>query len=101
MEQKSQPGDPEQALTKPVFYDGEYRPFGDLGAADARKLGEELRGAGSWGPMSRVGSVAQAWEELAAQLESGDGERVKDLDSEQVVAFARRLWILPPPGGFL
>jgi hypothetical protein len=101
MEQKSQPGDLEQALAKPVSYDGEYRPFGGLAAADARKLGDELRAAGSWGPMSRVAGVAQAWGELAEEIEAADGERVRDLDPKRVVAFARRLWILPPPGGFL
>ncbi len=95
------PQDGEDPLAKPVFLDGEYRPFGELGPADARRLGEELRSTGSWGPLSKVAGVAQAWGELAAELEGAEGERVGDLPAERVVDFARRLWILPPPGGFL
>jgi hypothetical protein len=91
----------EEALAKPVSCDGEYRPFGELGPAAARRLGEELRSTGGWGPLSKAAGVAQAWQELAEEIENGDGEQVRDLAPERVVEFARRLWVLPPPGGFL
>ncbi len=95
------PGSAERALSTPVFCDGEYRPFRELGPAESRLLAEQLRSAGSWGPLSRVAGVAQAWLELAEAIEESGGERVGELASEQVVAFARRLWIVPPPGGLL
>ncbi len=90
-----------RALAAPVFCQGGYRPFGELGAAEARALAEQLRAAGSWGPMSKVAGVAQAWLQLAEAIEDGGRERVAELDCEQVLTFARRLWILPPPGGLL
>jgi hypothetical protein len=95
------PAEAEDALEKPVSLSGEYRPFGELGPDDARRLSTELRSTGGWGPLSKAAGVAQAWQELAEEIENGDGERVRDLAPERVVEFARRLWVLPPPGGFL
>jgi hypothetical protein len=105
-EQVAEPADKsasdlERALAEPVFCSGAYRAFGQLGASEARALAEELKTAGSWGPMSKVAGVAQSWRELAEAIEESGRQRVGELGPEQVLIFARRLWILPPPGGLL
>jgi hypothetical protein len=94
-------GDEQDPLATPVFCDGEYRPFGELSAADARRRGEELAEAGSWGPLAKVAGVANAWRELAGLMEAGGVARVADLEREQALAFARRLWVVPPRGSLL
>lgn len=96
-----QRSDHSRALAEPVFIGDEYRPFGELGPADARRLSSQLRSAGGWGPMSKVGSVAIGWGELAKLLEAEGAGTVSELDPTVVVEFARRVWVLPPLGGFL
>jgi hypothetical protein len=93
--------DLDRALAEPVFCSGVYRPFGELGAADARALAEELKAAGGWGPMSKVAAVARSWSELAKLIETEGAATVGELDPAQIVELARRTWVLPPPGGLL
>ena len=100
-EESRQQSEHARALSEPVFVGDEYKPFGQLGPADARRLNTELQAAGSWGPMSKVGSVAVGWRELADRLEEEGVDRVAELDPDAAVEFARRLWVLPPPGGLL
>lgn len=84
------------------LHDGErYRPFGELTAADARAQAERLGGLAGWGPLDRVRPVAEAWRELAAELERARAASVADLDPGLVVAFASRLWLTEPPGGLI
>jgi hypothetical protein len=90
-----------EALAKPVYCGDSYIPFGDLRVTEARQLGTELGSVGSWGPMTKVGSVARSWQELADELEEAGAERVSDLPADQAAEFAERLWILPPGGGLL
>ena len=85
----------------PVFCAGAYKPFGEIGIADARSRAEELGEAGSWGPLAKVAGVASAWGELADRLKADGVTRVADLDREQALAFARRLWVVPPRGSLL
>lgn len=89
------------ALAKPVYCGEAYIPFGELGAAEARQLGAELGSVGSWGPMTKVGSVARSWQELAEAIEAAGAEKVADLPADQAADFAERLWILPPGGSLL
>jgi hypothetical protein len=90
-----------EALAKPVYCGETYIPFGELGVTEARQLEAELGSVGSWGPMSKVGSVARSWRELAEAIEHAEVETVAGLDPEQALDFAKRLWILPPDGGIL
>src|SRR5689334_22570612 len=96
-------GEGEDHLLGHELYVGDrYRRFGELTAADARAQAAELAGAGSWGPMANVAGVAQAWRELAAELERlGAEATVAQLDPELRERFARRLWVLPPGGSLL
>ena len=93
--------DEQDPLATPVFCAGDYKPFGEIGIADARSRAEELGEAGSWGPLAKVAGVASAWGELADRLKAEGASRVADLDREQVVSFARRLWVVPPRGSLL
>jgi hypothetical protein len=93
--------DLDRALAEPVFCSGAYRPFGQLGASEARALAAQLKAAGSWGPMSKVAGVAQGWSELAVLIEAVEAATVAELDPDQIVKMARRTWVLPPPGGLL
>ena len=89
-------------LAREVHVGGAYRRFGELTAADARAQAEDLAGAGSWGPLARVAGVAQAWRELAAELErAGPEATVAALDPESRERYARRLWVVPPGGSLL
>ena len=93
--------DQHDPLSTPVFCAGAYKPFGEIGIADARGRAEELREAGSWGPLAKVAAVASAWVELADRMKADGVTRVSYLDREQALAFARRLWVLPPGGSLL
>ncbi len=95
--------DPEPPpLEREVYVGGSYRRFGELTAADARAQAAELAEAGGWGPMTRVAGVAQAWRELAEELErAGEGATVAALEQETRERYAHRLWVLPPGGSLL
>lgn len=95
-------GDGEDPLRRLVYVGGAYREFGGLTAADARAQAAELADAGGWGPLARVAGVAQAWRELAAELERlGAGSTVDALDAATGERYARRLWVEPPGGSLL
>jgi hypothetical protein len=95
-------GEGENPLRRQVYVGGVYREFGGLTAADAHAQAAELAGAGSWGPLARVAGVAQAWRELAAELERlGEGSTVAALDPATRARYARRLWVEPPRGSLL
>jgi hypothetical protein len=90
-----------KALQEPVFCDGAYKPFGQMTVADVRSRAEELGEAGSWGPMAKVAGVAAAWRDLAAAMRQAGAASVGELDSEAALAFARRVWVVPPRGSLL
>jgi hypothetical protein len=95
-------GEDENPLRRRVYVGGAYREFGGVTAADARAQAAELADAGSWGPLAKVAGVAQAWRELAAELERlGEGSTVAALDPETGAGYARRLWVEPPRGSLL
>jgi hypothetical protein len=94
--------EPPNALDRTVFCGGSYKRFGALTAVDAREKAEELGAAGGWGPLTRVAGVAQAWRELAAELDrAGAGSTVAALDAATAERYAGRLWVLPPGGSLL
>jgi hypothetical protein len=90
-----------EPLTEKVFCDGDYKPFGEVTAADARRRSEELGEAGSWGPMARVAGVSLAWRELADELRQSGSACVSELDPATALTFARRVWVVPPRGSLL
>ncbi|OJU86278.1 MAG: hypothetical protein BGO11_02565 [Solirubrobacterales bacterium 70-9] len=85
-----------------MYLGDSYREFGEVTAVDARTQAAELAAAGSWGPLARVAGVAQAWRELAIELERvGEGSTVAALDEATRTRYARRLWVEPPGGSLL
>ncbi len=93
--------DTDKALEEKVFCDGEYKQFGAMTVADARLRSEELREAGTWGPLAKVASVALAWRELASEMTACGAATVAELDSERALVYARQLWVVPPRGSLL
>jgi hypothetical protein len=89
------------ALSRPVFTDGAYKPFGEFTLPDVQARAAELSAAAGWGPMARVGGVARGWSELGRAMSAAGAERVGDLDPEAAVRFARKLWVVPPGGSLL
>jgi hypothetical protein len=88
--------DRELILGREVFIRNANRPFGEITLADARKRAEELRAVTGWGPTVRVAPVARAWRELAIAMERSGAGVVRDLDTEQVIELAPKLWVVLP-----
>ena len=80
--------------------DGEYRPFGELTADDARALAAALRGVTGGGLDAKVGPVRAGWIELAKLLDASGGPRSPISTREDVARFAERLWVTPPAARF-
>jgi hypothetical protein len=91
----------EQILAERVFAGGRSKPFAELTHADVEARAQELRSATGWGPTARVGSVALAWRELARLMSDRGAQSVGDLDPEELVGRAQKLWIVPPGGSLL
>jgi hypothetical protein len=83
-------------LEQTVYMRGANRPFGELTRQDVRDRADELRAAVGWGPTARVAPVAQAWRELAIEMEREDAGSVAGLPHDIVVKLAPRLWIVAP-----
>ncbi len=95
-------GDEGDPLRRRVYLGDSYREFGGVTAVDARAQAAELAAAGTWGPLAKVAGVAQAWRELAVELErAGEGSTVASLDPASRERYARRLWVEPPGGSLL
>jgi hypothetical protein len=88
--------DHELILGREVFIREANRPFGELTLADARERADELRAVTGWGPTVRVAPVARAWRELAIAMERSGVDVVRDLDSEEVIELAPKLWVVLP-----
>jgi hypothetical protein len=93
--------DADDPLAQPVYADGAYKPFGEFTLADVQARAAELKAATGWGPTARVGGVARGWSELSRTMSGAGAARVADLDHETAVAFARKLWVVPPGGSLL
>ena len=91
----------DDALDRPVFAGGAYKPFGRFTLADVEARAQELADATGWGPTARVATVARGWSDLARAMRDAQAATVADLDHEISIAFARRLWVTPPGGSLL
>ena len=90
-----------KALTATVFIRGANRPFGELTREDAEFRGAELKATVGWGPTAKVAPIARGWRELAMELQSAGVATVGELPAETVLAFAPKLWVVPPRGSLL
>jgi hypothetical protein len=90
-----------EIVKQTVFINGANVPFGELTVDQVRARADELRAAIGWGPTARVAPVARAWRELTMAMERAGAETVSELDPEQVVELAPRLWVVPPGGTLL
>ncbi len=85
-------------LERMVFIREANRPFGEVTLADARDRADELRAVTGWGPTVRVAPVARAWRELTIVMERSGADCVRDLDTEDVLELAPKLWVVLPGG---
>ena len=79
-----------------VFSRGANRPLAELTVEDVRARADELRAATGFGPTARVAPVAQAWRQLAAELERAGAATVAELDAERLAPLVPRLWVTMP-----
>jgi hypothetical protein len=88
-------------LRQTVFIRGANRPFGEVTREDAQFRGAELKATVGWGPTAKVAPIARAWRELSMELQSAGVNTVGELPREAVLAFAPKLWVVPPRGSLL
>ena len=93
--------DLDYVIKQTVFIRGANRPFGEVTREDAQFRGAELKATVGWGPTAKIAPVARAWRELSIELESAGVDTVGELPSETVLAFAPKLWVVPPRGSLL
>ena len=77
------------------------KPFGEFTLAEVEARAQELREATGWGPTARVGAVAREWGALARWMTEHGAKSVGEVDSEELVSRAQKLWIVPPGGSLL
>lgn len=90
-----------RVLGQTIFIRGANRPFGEVTREDAEFRGAELKATVGFGPTARVAPIANAWRELARELQQAGVETVGELPRETVLAYAPKLWIVPPRGSLL
>ncbi len=88
----------ERVLAQSVYVPGGSRPFGELTAEAVRARAAELKAVTGFGPTAKVGAVARAWAELAAELQQQGAASVAQLPAEKVLSLAPRLWVSMPLG---
>ncbi|HWF72091.1 MAG TPA: hypothetical protein VG186_02030 [Solirubrobacteraceae bacterium] len=88
-------------IKQTVFIRGANRPFGELTRDDAQFRGAELKATVGWGPTAKVAPIAQAWKQLAIELDGAGVQTVAELPRETVLAYAPKLWVVPPRGSLL
>jgi len=88
-------------LAERVFAGGRSKPFAEVTLAEVEARAQELREVSGWGPTARVGSVAREWGALARSMAEQGAESVGQLEPEELVARAQKLWIVPPGGSLL
>ena len=90
----------EDPLTRPIHIGGANKTFAEVTLADARSQATQLKSVAGWG-MTRVMPVARAWADLVRMMEQAGVERVEELDTDSMMAMARKLWIISPKGDSL
>jgi hypothetical protein len=88
-------------LKQTVFIRGANRPFGEVTREDAEMRGAELKATVGWGPTAKIAPIARGWRELSMDLQSTGVNTVAELSREKVLAYAPKLWIVPPRGSLL
>jgi hypothetical protein len=88
-------------MKQTVFIRGENRPFGEVTRDDAQLRAAELKATVGWGPTAKVAPIARGWRELSMELQSAGVQTVGELPRETVLAFAPKLWVVPPRGSLL
>lgn len=91
----------ERVLTQTLYIRGANRPFGEVTREDAEFRGAELKAAVGFGPTAKVAPIASGWRELSRELERAGVRTVGELPRETVLAYAPKLWIVPPGGSLL
>lgn len=97
------PGDDalDRILAEPIYAGDAYKPFREMTVGEVEARAEELGGAGGFGPMQRVASIASVWKGLGEAMRREEAATVADLDRETLRSRADRLWVVPPGGSFL
>ncbi|HEX2416074.1 MAG TPA: hypothetical protein VHJ37_12760 [Thermoleophilaceae bacterium] len=98
---ESGPTDAAEILAEQVFAGGRSKPFAELTRAEVEARAQELREVSGWGPTARVGSVAREWGALARLMAEQGADSVAEVDPEELVQRAQKLWIVPPGGSLL
>lgn len=94
--------DPGKTALDAEVYAGEgYKRFGDLTAADAKLLADQLSGHSGGGLEKATTPVAMAWRQLAKRLEETGAGSVSDLPSDEVKHVAQSVRVIPPGGSWL
>jgi hypothetical protein len=75
-------------------------PFGELTLAQVQARAAQLRESVGWGPTAKVGPVARAWEQLAADMAAAGVETVAAY-GQPAADMAQALWVIPPGGSLL
>ncbi len=88
----------ERLLATRLYIGEADRCFGEVTLAEAGARADELRAAVGWGPTVRVAPVARAWRELAIAMERSRAAAVRDLEAEELMELAPRLWVVLPGG---
>jgi hypothetical protein len=88
-------------LAEPVFAGGRSKPFAEVTLEEVQARAQELREASGWGPTARVGSVAREWGALGRLMAEHGAKAVGDVDPEEIVKRAQKLWVVPPGGSLL
>ncbi|HWC87606.1 MAG TPA: hypothetical protein VG388_13795 [Solirubrobacteraceae bacterium] len=88
-------------IKQTVFMRGANRPFGEITRDDAQLRGAELKATVGYGPTAKVAPIAHAWKQLAEELASAGVPTVSELPRETVLAYAPKLWVVPPRGSLL
>jgi Fe-Mn family superoxide dismutase len=83
-------------LVRPVSIGGTDKQFGNITMDEARAQAAELKALAGWGPMAKVGAVANGWSDLAQTMKKRSAVTVADLDPGIVESSAKELWIIPP-----
>ncbi len=90
-----------EARARTVHIGDTDTPFAQITSAQARAQAAELKSAGTFGPLQRVVKVAMAWGELARVIEAAGASTVGELDDEEVLRWAERVWVIAPEGGMI
>jgi hypothetical protein len=91
----------EELLSRQVYVEDRYVPFGELTPDDARRLAEKFSGLSGGGLEAKVAPIGRAWRDLADLMVESGADRVADLGAERAGELAEGLRVVPPGGSWL